>query len=155
MMRSDTLQRRAVGPDMANSGSRMDIYDTAYGRPAYRDDPDAAVKVALAAIGREPRRMLGALGNLLTANGPVGEVEGDPGWSLERRDKGNAMPGYAGWPEGAVYRASVDPMVFGLGTPQQYYDRDSFQLFARQMLDAVERLNPGQASAVAAVRGKL
>lgn len=133
----------------------MDLYDAAYGRPVYRDDPDAAVKIALAAIGRELRRMLGALGNLLTVNGPVGEVEGDPGWSLERRVEGNAMPGYAAWPEGAAYRATVDPMVFGLGTSQQYYDRDSFHLLARQMLDAVEQLNPGHASAVAAVRGKL
>ena len=140
---------------MANMASKIDIYDAAYGRPAYRDDPDAVVKVALAAIGREPRRMLGALGNLLTANNPVGELEGDPGWSLQRRDEENAMPGYAGWPEGAAYRAVVNSMVFSLGTPQRYYDRDSFHLLARQMLDAVGWLNPGQASLVAAVRRKL
>jgi hypothetical protein len=154
MTRHDTFDRRALSPDGMGGGSRMDIYDAAWGRPAYWDDPDAAAKFALAAIGRDARRMLGALANLVTANGPVGELEGDPGWTLERRDPGNEAPGYANWPEGAAYRAFVDPLQFRIGMPQQYYDRDSFHALVAHLLDALEQLHPDQAAA-AAVRAKL
>jgi hypothetical protein len=47
-------------------------------------------------------------------------LEGDPGWSLERRGPQDS------WPAGAEFRAFVDPEEFQLPEPENFYSRTEF-----------------------------
>jgi hypothetical protein len=92
---------------------------------------------------------------LLTEGARIAEIEGEPGWTLERRDDGNDMPGYAGWPAGAKYRAYVDPTQYHLAHPEKFYDRTSFQALVTRLVDAFERLHPDWKDVAKSVRAAL
>lgn len=120
-----------------------------------RTDADAAAKFALAAIGRGRARQLPDLAELMTEQSWLGGIEGEPGWSLERRDDGDTMPGYATWPDGAKYRAYVDPQAYVLPQPEVFYDRAGFHRLVASMLAEFEARNPDQAEMAGTVRAAL
>jgi hypothetical protein len=120
-----------------------------------RVDPDGAAKFALSAICRGRARQMPQLIQLLSEGASLGGLEGEPGWSLERRDDGNTMPGYAAWPPGAKYRAHVDPETYRLPQPEVFYDRAGFHALVGAMLDEFEAGHPDQTDLARAVRAKL
>jgi hypothetical protein len=120
-----------------------------------RVDPDGAAKFSLAAIGRGRARQMPQLTQLLSEGALLGGLEGEPGWSLERRDDGDTMPGYAAWPPGAKYRAYVDPEAYRLPHPEVFYDRAGFHALVGAMLDEFEASHADQTDLVRAVRAKL
>jgi hypothetical protein len=138
---------------MAAGGKEISI--EAFGRFEPQSDPDAAAKFALSAIGRGRGRQMPSLVELLTEGARIGEIEGEPGWTLERRDDGNTMPGYAGWPPGAKYRAYVDPEEYRLAHPETFYGRAGFHALVARLVDAFERLHPDRGDLVAAIRAVL
>lgn len=117
-----------------------------------REDADGAAKFALAAIGRGRARQMPQLTQLLSEKAFLGGLEGEPGWSLERRDDGNIMPGYDTWPPGAKYRAYVDPEAYRLPQPEVFYDKAGFHALVGAMLDEFETSHPDQTEVVRAVR---
>jgi hypothetical protein len=148
------IPTQARMPDGMNEAG-TDIATAAFGRFEPQTDPDGAAKFALAAIARGRGRQMPHLVHLLTEGAPLGEIEGEPGWTLERRDDGNTKPGYARWPEGAKYRAAVDPAQLRLAHPEKFYDRAGFHALVAQLLDAHARLHPEQESVTAAIRAIL
>jgi hypothetical protein len=87
-------------------------------------DKDAALRLALDSLVRD--NWMDALRELMIIGVGVGRLEGEPGWSLERRDPGNNAPGYAGWPDGAVFRAFVDPEALSLPHGERFYGKEEF-----------------------------
>lgn len=104
-------------------------------------DPEASFKFILKCILLEKRMQ--EMEAILTDGHEIGAVEGDPGWIIERRDRGKAgeMPGYENWPSGADFRAYVDPDIFSLRYPQRFLDRE--QLFAHARCTIKSYLNEG------------
>jgi len=145
-------QRRT--PDGTALASK-DISIQAFGRLEPQSDPDAAAKFALAEIGSGRGRRMSSLIHLLTEGDRIGGLEGDPGWTLERPDDRNIMPGFANWPPGVKYRARVDPAGYHLANPEKFYDRASFHLLVTRLLDAFERLHPEQGNVIRSVRAVL
>jgi hypothetical protein len=133
----------------------QDILQAAFGTFAPQSDPDAAAKFALAAIGRGRGLQMTGLVHLLTEDARIGELEGDPGWSLQRRDRSNTMPGYAAWPDEARYRAFVDPSQYALAVPERYYDRASFHALVGKMVDVFAQTHPEASDVVQSVRAAL
>lgn len=118
-----------------------------------QSDEDAAAKLALVVLATDDR--VDDLVELLTPDDPVGALEGDPGWLLERRDDGDTAIGYADWPEGASYRARVDPGAYRLAWPERYYDKTDFHRLVRAILDAYLAHRPHQTELVARVAALL
>lgn len=130
-----------------------DYFRDAFGGFLPHSDEDAAAKLALAVLAMDDR--VDDLVELLTRDDPVGALEGDPGWLLERRDDGDLAVGYADWPAGASYRAWVDPDAYRLQRPERYYDRAGFHQLVRAILDAYLAHHPHRAELVARVRALL
>ena len=55
---------------------------------------------------------------------------------MERRDDGDTALGYAAWPPGAKFRASVNPKEYELATPEQFYTQVEFLQFVRAIANA-------------------
>lgn len=127
----------------------MDFFQLAFGGFSPQEDPDAAVKFCLQALAADHR--LPALVNLLAEGSETGGIEGVPGWLLERRDDGDAAPGYATWPTGAKFRAFVDPQEYELATPERFYTRAEFLRFVRAVVDAYAVRYPDRADSLMSV----
>jgi hypothetical protein len=99
---------------------RVDYFAQAFGGFDPSRDPDAALKFVLNAIMMHDR--LDGLSSILTDGHEIGALEGEPGWTLERRDSGLAgeSSAYRNWPPGARFRAYVDPNQFHLGHSEAF-----------------------------------
>jgi|SRR5690349_9841298 hypothetical protein len=132
----------------------MDYLESAFGEFS-AGDVDAAVRFALDAILAAER--FDRLGELITEFADLGEMGGEPGWVLERRDVGEAgnMPGYARWPAWARFRAFVDPTGFQLGHPEFYMDKPTFERYLSAAMRAYVELNPEKADSLPAALRKV
>jgi hypothetical protein len=112
-------------------------YFSALGGFKPQQDADAAVKFALNALLLEGR--LDDLAELLSYE--LGGVEGEPGWLLERRsiaEKGERLDNPP-WPDGAMFRASVDPDIYRLAHPVCYMTHEEFMGYVNAGLAAFKK----------------
>lgn len=97
-------------------------------------DPHAAVKFVLNLMHADDR--LGELHRLLEHR--LGGIEGDPGWILERRalpelgEQAESPP----WPDGAMFRAYVEPDAYELAHPECFLTREQFEGYVEAALNA-------------------
>ena len=123
----------------------MDYLNEAFGGFEPQVDKDAAVKFCLSIILMD--RRIDELADLLTEGHYFGGLAGDPGWLLKRRDEGKVdNPGYAAWPAGARFLASVDPKGYQLAYPEFYMDKATFHRYVLAALQAYVKLNPVRAA---------
>ncbi|QYF95822.1 hypothetical protein KY495_12070 [Massilia sp. PAMC28688] len=124
----------------------MDYFKGAFGDFSPHADPVVAAKFVINAVFMDER--FDELASLLTDGHDIGGIEGEPGWTIERRD--TAMPAdepyYQQWPEGAVFRVFVDPDSFELGQPEVYLERQNFHRLVRKAVSAMVTKNPSSAS---------
>jgi hypothetical protein len=83
----------------------------------------------------------------------IGALEGEPGWTLERRDGGSAgdMPAYRTWPQRARFRALVDPDQFHLGHAEAFASSGAFHKYVRDILAAYVARNRSNEEAAHAI----
>ena len=124
----------------------MDFFQIAFGGFAPQTDPDAAVKFCLQSLAADDRLL--DLVDLLTEGSDYGGIEGEPGWTLERRDDGDPAPGYAAWPAGAKFRAFVNPSDYELAVPESFYSRAAFLAFVHAIVSAYAVRHPDRADAL-------
>ena len=122
----------------------MDYFNDAFGDFNPQGDPKVAVKFVLNSILMDDR--LNELTCLLTDGHDIGGVEGEPGWIVERRDKGPSgdMPGYVDWPAGANFHVYVDRNSFELAYPEQFMKNDEFHSYVHKAIDAYIVKNPAK-----------
>jgi len=130
-----------------------DYFGDAFGGFFPNSDEHAAAKFALNVLAMDER--IDDLVDLLTEGDPIGALEGEPSWELERRDDGNTAIGYADWPHGAKYRARVDADAYRLKWTERFYGRAEFHKLVRAIIDAYLARNPRQAQQVARVAALL
>ena len=133
----------------------MDYFKEAFGDYSPHSDPYFAAKFATNILFMDGR--FTELASLLTDGHEIGGIEGEPGWLLERRDTLAPAdePYFSAWPNGAVFRAFVDPDSFELGRPEVYLRRDEFCELLRQLTKAVAVKDPGKAAAASEVGAAL
>ena len=114
----------------------MDYFNEAFGGFDPQNDSDAAVKFALNMIFMDER--FGELSHLLNDGDPLGGIEGEPGWIIERRDGGASgqMPGYADWPANSSFRAYVDPTCYKLAYPEVFLEGRLFCTYVSKIVEA-------------------
>src|SRR5690349_24922302 len=119
----------------------MDYLESAFGEFS-AGDVDAAVRFALDAILAAER--FDRLGELITEFADLGELGGEPGWVLERRDVGEAgnMPGYARWPAWVRFGAFVAPTGIHLGHPEFYVHKPGFERDLSAAMRVYAELDP-------------
>jgi hypothetical protein len=123
----------------------MTYFDSAFGGLNPRKDEDAAIKFILNAILMDGR--FEALARLLPDGSPIGGIEGEPGWNLDRRSDADFQnPAYAEWPAHAQFRAHVDPMGYELEHPECFVDRQTIHRYISAALASYLEKNPGRAS---------
>jgi hypothetical protein len=129
---------------------RSDYFE-AFGGLDSSDDPDASLKFVLNALMMSEQ--LEDLATILTDGHDTGGLEGDPGWMLQRRDSGPGgdMPGYQKWPQGATFRAFVDPDEFHLEHPEAFANNSVFHKYVRDIVAAYVARNPAKQEAVRAI----
>jgi len=112
----------------------MDYFESAFGSYNPDVDPNFAVKFILNCMLSEDR--LKELNYLLLDGHEVGGVEGEPGWIVERQDteRDGSITAYDDWPEGATFRAYVEPHSFKLGYPQNFLSTQEFHEYVRKAL---------------------
>jgi hypothetical protein len=122
----------------------LNYLELAFGGFNPQFDQDAAVKLALNVILLDER--LSELASILTDGHEIGGLEGEPGWTIERRDTAHSgnMPGYANWPENARFRAYVDPRNFELGHANIFMDIELFHGYVRKAIEAYLVKNPSK-----------
>ena len=130
---------------------RVDYFAQAFGGFDPSGDPDAALKFVLNAILMDDR--LDELSSIVTDGHEIGALEGEPGWTLQRRDSGPAgdMPGYRNWPQGASFRAYVDPDEFRLGHSEAFASSIAFHNYVRNVLTAYVARNPASENVARAI----
>ena len=101
----------------------MDFFSEAFGGFDPISDKDAAMKFCLNAVLMDRRFV--DLDRLLPDVSNVGDIEGEPGWIIERRNEGDTL-GYDGWPQPSRFRAFVEPDSYELAFPEFFYDRSAF-----------------------------
>lgn len=126
----------------------MDYFQIAFGGFAPHLDEDAAIKFILNALLMDTG--FDSLSRLLAETDDVVGVEGDPGWTLERRG-----PADSNWPPDAQFRAYVDPESFELAYPEFYMSRDSFERYVSTATQAFLQVNPNADSLVKGVLERL
>jgi hypothetical protein len=134
----------------------MDYFNAAFGGFAPHRDPDAAIKFSLNVVLMDHR--LDELAEVLKDGSSVGGMEGEPGWSLERRDiadEGNEAA-YPGWPSGARFKAEVNQEAFALSNPVRFMTRAEFVHYVFLAAEAYAAFNAsaGAQAAVGAVRAE-
>lgn len=134
----------------------MNYFEAAFGDFAPHRDEDAAIKFVLNVIMLDNR--LDELAELIVAGNSLGAIEGEPGWTLERRDEqdeGKAC--YGRWPSGARFRAYVDPQGYELAHPEFFMARDVIARYLSQAMDAYAAADVAgeHASALGRVRAAL
>jgi hypothetical protein len=129
----------------------VDYFAQAFGGFDPSGDPDAALKFVLNVIMMDDR--LDELSSVLTDGHEIGALEGEPGWRLERRDSGPAgeRPAYGNWPQGASFRAYVDPDQFHLGHSEAFAGSSAFHKYVRNALAAYIARNPSNEEAARAI----
>ena len=130
----------------------MDYFRAAFGGFDPQNDKDAALKLSLDALFADAR--LDDLGAILSPEGRVGGIEGEPGWILERRlDSDNAS--YEGWPSAATFRASVDPETYSLGHPEFFCDALTFRKYTSAILKVFAERYPEDSARTFSLRNLL
>jgi hypothetical protein len=129
----------------------VDYFAQAFGGVDPLRDPDAALKFVLNAIMMDDR--LDELSSILTDGHEIGALEGEPGWTLERRDSGLAgeRSAYRNWPPGARFRAYVDPNQFHLGHSEAFAGSRVFHKHVRNALAAYVARNPSNEETARAI----
>jgi hypothetical protein len=130
---------------------RVDYFPQAFGGFDPSGDPDAALKLVLNAIMMDDR--LDELSSILTDGHEIGALEGEPGWTLQRRDSGPAgeRPAYRSWPPDARFRAYVDPEQFRLGHSEAFASSGAFHKYVRSALAAYIARNPSNKEGARAI----
>ncbi|MFY7907232.1 MAG: hypothetical protein ACOVO0_13950 [Burkholderiaceae bacterium] len=119
----------------------MSYLEAAFGGFAPHLDEDAAVKFILNVILMDNR--LAELAELFIDGNALGAIEGEPSWTLERRDNADEeKPAYNEWPKGARFRAYVDPQGYELAHPEFFIDRSGFVGYLLRVLATYEASNP-------------
>ncbi|WP_163012991.1 hypothetical protein [Burkholderia stabilis] len=113
----------------------MDYFNEAFGGFNPESDRDAALKFSLCVLVLDSRMQ--ELLQLIEGANDIGGVEGDPGWIIERRDEGGV--GYEGWPNGAEFRAFVDPNEYSLSHPEFFVDRRTFIQYVVALMKVYRR----------------
>lgn len=128
----------------------MEYFNTAFGGFAPLKDKDGAVKFALNAILMDNR--VQELSQLVVDGNPLGGIEGEPGWILERRDVADDNKvAYANWPKGARFMASVEEEAFRLQHSRCFMSRDAFIKYLTPAIDAYISADPSRATAPAVI----
>lgn len=128
----------------------MEYFNTAFGGFAPHKDKDGAVKFVLNAILMDNR--VQELSELVVDGNPLGGIEGEPGWILERRDVADdSEVAYLNWPQGARFMASVDEEAFRLQHSQCFMSRDAFIKYLMPAIDAYICADPSRATAPAVI----
>lgn len=132
----------------------MNLFRDAFGQYDPLGDPDVGAKVALEAIGRTDS--LADLTSLFAENSRVGGLEGDPGWTIERRRPlGSTAPGYKDWPGEAEFRVFVDPGAMALTHQERYYRGSDLLPLVHALAGAYPATTAVQRNAVAALRAAI
>jgi hypothetical protein len=122
----------------------MDYFQAAFGGFAPQDDKDAAIKFILHCI--LVAENFDALPNFIQEDHPIGRLEGDPGWTLQRRDASNEnYPAFREWPAESTFCAYVDPSFYDLAHPRFFMDRPTLMRYLRAALKAYVEANPRSA----------
>jgi hypothetical protein len=128
----------------------MEYFNTALGGFAPHRDKDGAIKFALNAILMDNR--VQELSELVIDGNPLGGIEGEPGWILERRDVADDNEiAHLNWPKGARFMASVDEQVFRLQYSQCFMSRDTFIKYLMSAIDAYVSADPSRATVPAVI----
>ena len=94
----------------------------------------AAMQFSLNAAIRN--QQLPMLLNLFDVNNNVVAVEGDPGWTIERRKPIGSLTDYLSWPSWASFRIYLDPDAYLVGRPECYVSEHDFMMCLHQLLTA-------------------
>lgn len=113
----------------------MDYFQIAFGGFAPHRDEDAAIKLILNELLMDTS--FDATSKMLAETDDVAGIEGDPGWTLEKRG-----PSDKNWPINAQFRAYVDPESYELAFPEFYMSRDLFKRYMSVATQALLRVNP-------------
>jgi hypothetical protein len=129
----------------------VDNFAEAFGGFDPPGDPDGALEFALTAILMGDR--LDELSSILTDGNEIGALEGEPGWPLQQRDSRPSSERAAcrSWPQGAMFRAYVDPDQFRLVHSETFVSRDALRGYMRNALAAYVARNPSKEDAACAV----
>jgi len=126
----------------------MSYLSDAFGGFDRQKDLDAAMKLSINEVLLN--RQFENLKWLLTDRHEIGGLEGDPGWTIERRDtvaSGNNQY-VSDWPEGARFRAYVDPEIFELAHSEFFMDEATFHLYVAAGMQAYLKENPSEFDSV-------
>ncbi|MCA7976823.1 hypothetical protein LGM57_10880 [Burkholderia cepacia] len=115
---------------------KMDYFNEAFGGFNPESDKDAALKFSLCVLVLDSRMQ--ELLQLIEGANDIGGVEGDPGWIIERRE-GDDVVGYEEWPNGAEFRAFVDPNEYSLSHPEFFVDRQTFIRYVVALMKVYRR----------------
>jgi hypothetical protein len=122
----------------------MDYLNDAFGGLAPRKDKDGAIKFCLNVILKDDE--IDRLVELLSVDSKIIAIEGQPSWTLERRNERASAAAYAAWPKNAQFRAYVDPDGYELAFPEGFYDLPTFQQFVSTAMRAYKARNPERTS---------
>ncbi len=123
----------------------MDYFKEAFGGFNPLGDEDAALKFCLDVILADNR--IDELQRLISEDGQLGGVEGEPGWIVECRQNGE-IDGYETWPKDARFRAHVDPDSYTLTYPEFFSNRKTFLYYVGAIVSVYKRRNPELANRV-------
>ncbi|WP_048441685.1 hypothetical protein [Caenimonas sp. SL110] len=133
----------------------MDYIKAAFGDFAPQLDENAAIKFALNVVLMDNR--LQELAELVVDASQLGGIEGEPGWTLERRDLSDEEneAAYPGWPADMRFKASVNEDAYTLRHPEFFMRREDFMKYVILAVDAYVAADPSRraAPAVIALRG--
>lgn len=118
----------------------MSYFVEAFGGFNPQVDYDASMKMVLDSLFDDDR--IRPLIEVILPEGTLGGVEGQPGWTLERR-----CPGHS-WPNGAEYRAYVDPTFYSLAHPEFFCTRSEFLRYVSAIVRVYKTRHPERASSV-------
>jgi hypothetical protein len=122
----------------------MDYFQSAFGGLDPHNDPDAAIKFVLNVILMDKNFKF--LAHVLPEDSSIGEIGGDPEWTLERRVMPHAPSAYSQWPAGSRFRAYVDPEGYELAHPECFLDKEGFYRYVLTAIHAYLERNPSEAS---------
>jgi hypothetical protein len=123
----------------------MDYFREAFGGFNPLQDRDAALKFCLDALMADER--LEDLERLIICDEGFGGVEGEPSWIIECR-AGYEITGYETWPDGASFRAYVDPSGYSLAYPESYFGKDTFYDYVKRIVSVFKNRHPEHAEEI-------
>jgi hypothetical protein len=101
---------------------------------------DAAMQFCINAVIHNGQ--LPMLARLLDPSSDLGEIGGEPGWTIEKR-KTIATPGaYSTWPTWAEFRTFFFPEAYAVPVPESYSTEEQFLLCLKQLLIAYSGQDP-------------